>query len=136
MDTAKIYKRVLIYLFDLLICVIAPMIITLPFFLAGSMKLSSFFLFSFLGTVVIYPLYELLFLYFSTGYTLFSLIFGVKYVCLNEQKISFKQCLLRVLYEFVIIFPIVDVFFCLHYKTRRGAIDRLSDTFAVDVRKN
>lgn len=135
MDTVKLYKRTLIYLLDVLIAGVISFSLFTPFFLSKSLTLNIYLILCFVSWIVIFPLFELAFLYLLQGYTLASFIFGVRFVSLNEKRPTFKQCVIRVICEAIFIFALSDFFFFLAYKTRRGAIDRLSNTFGVDVRK-
>lgn len=135
MDTVKLYKRTLIYLLDILLAGAISFALFTPFFLSKDLSLNNYLILCFVFWAVIFPIFELAFLYLLQGYTLASFIFGVRFVSLNEKRPTFKQCLIRVICEAVFIFAFSDFFFFLAYKTRRGAIDRLSNTFGVDVRK-
>ncbi len=135
MDTVKLYKRTLIYLFDILIAGVISFSLFTPFFISKDLSLITYLILCFVFWAAIFPFYELVVYYLLQGFTLASFVFGVRYVSLNEKRPTFKQCLIRVICEAVFVFAFFDFFFFLVYKTRRGAIDRLSNTFGVDVRK-
>lgn len=68
------------------------------------------------------------------GYTIISAILGVKVVGVEEKNISVNQAFIRSLNQALWIIVIYDLIYLVKNKTQRGVIDRLTDTFVVDMR--
>ena len=71
----------------------------------------------------------------TKGYTLGSAIIGVKYVSSDGKNIKFSQIIIRSGSESILIFAFIDLIYLVRNRTERGAIDRLSDSFAIDIRR-
>ena len=78
---------------------------------------------------------DLIIMLASHGYTIGSAIMGVKYVGYDGKRISSKQAFIRSGSETILIFVLFDLIYFLRNRTERGVIDRLSDTFAIDLRR-
>lgn len=71
----------------------------------------------------------------TKGFTIGSAIFGVKYVGYDGKIITGKQAFIRSGSETILIFVLFDLIYFIKSRTERGVIDRLSDTFAIDLRR-
>lgn len=134
METAALQKRVLIYLFDFLLSLGIGLAIAVPFLTVLHLHIAFYYLIGFGFCIIINFFFKFIILVSSKGYTISSVIFGVKYVSGNGGLINRKQCFMRAYTESIFIFALFDLFYFLANRTERGVIDRLSDSFAIDTR--
>lgn len=135
METVSIAKRIIIYLLNALIYSAIGFSSALPFLLVMHWEL---WIYIFLGlsfSVVTSIILISLILWASKGYTLTSFLFGVKVVGVEEKNIQYKQAIIRAFNESVVIFAILDLIYLISHRSERGVIDRLSNTFMVDMRR-
>ena len=132
METAALSKRIWTYIINLLVYNGVGFASALPFLLV--VKLHPFF-YVLIGlgfAMIISLLFECFVLKISKGYTIASAIFKVKFVSSDGSVIDNKQILIRAAFESIVIFALFDLIYFLKNQTERGAIDRLSDSFAID----
>ena len=132
METASIGKRIWIYLINAVIYNGVGFASALPFLLV--LKLHPFF-YVLIGigfATIISFVFACLILKASKGYTIASALFRVKFVSSDGSAINNKQILIRASSESIVIFALFDLIYFLKNQTERGAIDRLSDSFAID----
>ncbi len=135
METAALNKRIFVYVLDFLISLGLGFATAIPFLQIPSLYLVFYFLIAFGFSIIINFLIKFLILVLTRGYTISSVIFGVKYVSGNGGVINRKQCFMRAYTESIFIFAFIDLIYFIKNRTERGAIDRLSDSFAIDIRQ-
>lgn len=135
MEVAVLSKRIWAYIINLIIYLIIGFSSSLPFLLMLHLHWAYYILISLSITIAISIPLNLFFLMVTRGYNIGSSIFGVKYVGVRNMKITFKQAFVRAMAESLLIFALFDLFYFWKNRTERGVIDRLTDTFAIDIRR-
>ncbi len=134
METARLAKRVWVYIINLLFYLATGFACSIPFLTSLSWPVYAYILIS-LGIAFVFSfINDLFILVLTRGYTVGSAIMGVRYVASDGKKLSFKQALVRSGSESTLIFVFFDLIYFLKNRTERGVIDRLSDSFAIDTR--
>ena len=132
METAALSKRIWIYIINTVVYHGIGFACGLPFLLV--IKLHPFFYvliglaFAFLLSLLL----AYLVLKISKGYTIASAFFKVQFVNSDGGNMDNKQILIRAMFESIAVFALFDLMYFLKNRTERGAIDRLSDSFAID----
>ena len=135
METAVLSKRVWLYIINLIFHLGVSFGGASPFLIVLHFHLLYYILIS-LGIAIIFSfIFDFLLMIITHGYTLGSALVGVKYVASNGQKITKGQAFLRSGSETLVIFALIDLLYLVINRTERGAIDRLSDSFAIDIRR-
>ena len=134
METARLSKRIWVYLINLLFYLGLGFSIASPVIVAAHLHVLIYLAVAFGISIILSVFFDLFLLSISKGYNLGSAICGVKYVSSNGSVISKRQALIRSIYESIIIFVVFDWIYFLKNRTERGVIDRLSDSFAIDNR--
>lgn len=135
METAVLSKRIGLYLFNLFLYLGIGFGGSLPFLLLLHLHVVYYLLISMGITIAFSFLFDFFLICVTKGFNIGSAIFGVKYVSINNDIISAKQAFIRSSSESIPIFVIFDFLYFLRYRTERGVIDRLSGTFAIDIRR-
>lgn len=134
METARLGKRIWTYLINLMFYIGLGFAVASPILVVAHLHVLIYLAVA-AGASILLSFFVCLFLLVVTrGYNLGSAICGVKYVASNGEPISRKQALIRSIYESIVIYIILDWIYFLKYRTERGVIDRLSDSFAIDTR--
>jgi uncharacterized RDD family membrane protein YckC len=96
---AGFWIRFFAYLVDLIVIGSFVRLINGPISIItnGVVEISIWYI-SFGAALIIYPLYFVLFTGFSDGQTLGKMIFGIRVVCLTEEKLSWKTVIVRELF--------------------------------------
>ncbi len=135
MEIVSLAKRVWIYVISLLFYTASGFASALPFLLIENIYIWLYILigigFSLAASIIL----NFFILIASGGYTIISFLFSVKIVGVEEQRITPKQALIRAFNASVIFFLIADLIYLISHHTERSIIDRLSDTFMVDMRR-
>lgn len=134
METARLNKRVLLYIINFLFYIGVGFAVASPFINVLHVHIAIYILISFGMGIILSFVLDFILLIITKGYTIGSAIFGIKYVSSDGKKITKKQAFIRSAYESIFIFVILDLIYFLKYRTERGVIDRLSDSFAIDTR--
>ena len=135
METAVLSKRVWLYIINTLLYLGVGFSSALPFLLVFKV-LPIFYVMIGIGFTTVFAfLLSLFFLVTTRGYTLGSALFGVKYVSTDGHNINFKQMIIRAAAEGITILAFFDLLYFINNRTERGIIDRLSDSFAIDIRR-
>ena len=134
METARLNKRVLLYIINFLFYIGVGFAVASPFINALHVHIAIYILISFGMGIILSFVLDFILLIITKGYTIGSAIFGIKYVSSDGKKITKKHAFIRSAYESIFIFVILDLIYFLKYRTERGVIDRLSDSFAIDTR--
>ena len=134
METARLNKRVLLYIINFLFYIGVGFAVASPFINVLHVHIAIYILISFGMGIILSFVLDFILLIITKGYTIGSAIFGIKYVSGDGKKITKKQAFIRSAYESIFIFVILDLIYFLKYRTERGVIDRLSDSFAIDTR--
>lgn len=135
METAVLSKRVWLYIINLIFHLGVGFAAASPFIVYLNIHVV-FYLLIAIGIAVVFSFFFDIFLLSVThGYTLGSAIIGVKYVSSDAKRISLPQIIIRSGSETIFIFVVIDFFYLVKNRTERGAIDRLSDSFAIDIRR-
>ena len=135
METAVLSKRIWLYIINLIFYLGVGFGAASPFIIIFQLHWALYLLIAAGIAIVFSFFFDILLLTASKGYTLGSAIMGVKYVASDGKRIDFKQAILRSGCESLLIFAIYDLFYFIKNRTERGAIDRLSDSFAIDMRR-
>ena len=134
MKTITFNKRLFIYLIDVTIYSGLAFLSAYPFIFIYKLHIILDILII-IGFILIYSfLINFLLLKMFRGYTIVSAIFGVKVVGTGEKKITTNQAFIRSLNQALWILLLYDLIYILINRTQRGIIDRLTDTFMVDMR--
>ena len=134
METARLNKRIWLYVINFLFYVGIGFAVASPFLSVLHLMVVFYILISLGFGILLSFLMDFLLLIITKGYTIGSAIFGIKYVASDGKKITKRQAFIRSAYESIFIFVILDLIYFLKYQTERGVIDRLSDSFAIDTR--
>lgn len=134
METAILSKRVWAYIINLIIYLGVGFAASIPFLTLLNVHIVFYLLISFGVAIILSFFFDLFLLVVTKGYTMGSAILGIKYVTENGNKISRRQAMIRSASESIVVFVILDLCYFLRYRTERGVIDRLSDSFAIDTR--
>lgn len=134
MKTINLRKRLFIYIIDMLIYSGLAYISIYPFIFILKIDLWIDIIMG-IGFIILYSFdFTFLLLKLTGGYTMISLIFGAKVVGVEEKRITTSQAFIRSLNQSLWIILLFDVIYLITNKTQRGVIDRLTDTFVVDMR--
>lgn len=133
MNTAGIFKRIFIYLFDLALSFAFGLILLCFIPVLSLLNDFIYIILSIILGFILYFLYVFIVLYLTNGYTLFSFFFSCKIVVASEKKIAISKCIIRALFECLIIFPFIDLIFLIVHRSGRGVIDRVSDTYMIST---
>ncbi len=135
MEVAVLGKRVWSYILNLIIYMIIGFSSSLPFLLVLHLHWALYILISLGITIVSAMVISFLLLVITKGFNIGSAVFGVKYVGVRNERISGRQAFVRAMAEAIFIFPLFDLFYFWKNRTERGVIDRLTNTFAIDIRR-
>ena len=69
------------------------------------------------------------------GYTIISFFFGVKYIGVEERELHKQQVIIRVINEAILFLLLLDLIYLKSNHTERGVIDRISNSFTIDLRR-
>ncbi len=133
METAVLSKRVWIYIINTILYFGIGFTSALPFLLTLHLHVALYIIIAIGFTTVVSFLLALFLLSVSHGYTFGSALLRVKYVSYDGQRIYFKQILVRAAAESIWIFAFFDLIYFINNHTERGVIDRLSNSFAIDI---
>lgn len=138
MNPAKFPKRVISYVFDMVLSFIISLalIILGSIFLDGFANLGIFYIvLIFFGLLwFVYTFIFTFWLFLSNGRSLGMLIFGLRVVHKDVSRLSFGDSLARCASEGMLVFIIIDLFYVLINNSERTAFDRISNTYVVDWR--
>ena len=132
METAALSKRIWIYIINAIVYNGIGFASALPFLLVIKLHVFFYVLIGLGFATVIAFVLGCLILKCTKGYTLASAFFRVKFVSSDGGAINSGQILIRATFESITIFALFDLIYFLKNQTERGAIDRLSDSFAID----
>ena len=134
METARLTKRVWAYVINLVMNLATGFACGIPFLTLLKWHYAFYILIS-LGIAIVFSfINDTLIMKLTKGYTVGSVIFGIKYVASDGQRLNGKQIIIRSASESILIFVLFDLIYFLKNRTERGVIDRLSDSFAIDTR--
>lgn len=133
METAVLSKRIWLYLINTILYEGLGLLSALPFLLVLRLHVVWFILISVGFATIISFLLGLFFLSVTNGYTFGSALLRVKYVSYDGKKIRLRQILIRSAAESIAIFALFDLLYFIRNHTERGVIDRLSNSFAIDI---
>jgi len=138
MNIIRYENRIFAYLIDLFIVlggVVAGTVILLMRFPKLS-EVPWYFImfFIFLAIFVAFTLIHTLTMFFTNGRTLGGLIFGMKTIHPNLERLSFADCLCKCSLLSLIPVVIVNGVYMLVIHTEKTAFDRLTKTVVVDWR--
>lgn len=135
MEVAVLGKRIWLYIINLIIYMAIGFSSSLPFLLVLHLHWALYILISLGITIVIAILLNFLSLIITRGYTIGSAIIGVKYVGARNERIKAGQAFVRAFAEAILILAFYDLIYFWKNRTERGVIDRLTSTFAIDIRR-
>ncbi len=133
METASLGKRILIFVANTILSLGCGFAAATPFLVVLHWHPALYVIYSLAFSGITCFILEFLVLLISKGYTIGSAIVGVKFVSPDAKKISAKQMTIRAICESVYMFAIFDLGYFIKNKTERGIIDRLCDSFAIDI---
>ena len=134
METARLSKRVWAYIINLVLYLGLGFASASPFLNLLHLHVIFYLLIAFGIAIILSFFFDLFLLVVTRGFTLGSAIFGIKYVSSDGQPINRKQSLIRSASESILVFALLDLIYFIRFRTERGVIDRLSDSFAIDNR--
>ena len=134
METAILPKRVWIFIINMIIYHCVGFAASLPFLLILHLHVVFYILIGIGMSTLTSFIWNYLVLTTSRGFTLASALLGVKFVSSDGNKISQKQIVIRAISESIAILAFFDFIYFVKNRTERGVIDRLSDSFAIDIR--
>ena len=135
METISLVKRIIIYIFNAIIYTAIGFASALPFLLILHKEIWIYILIGLSFSIVTSVVLIFLLLFFTGGYTITSFLFKVKVVGVERKRITLGQALIRAFNETIVILAIFDLIYLLYHHTERGVIDRLSDTFVIDLER-
>ncbi len=133
MNYISLGKRVLIYLLDFILVGAVSFLGLIALYYNGHWNVTVYLVSATAVDIELMFIYEFISVYLTNGYTLFSFICNGK-IASRDEKVSVSASVLRALYECIIIFPIVDLFYLLIKRTDLSVVDRLSETYFVIAR--
>lgn len=134
METARLAKRIWAYIINLILYLGVGFGVSVPFVTLLHLPIIAYVFISIGIAILVSFLFDILIIFTSHGFNIGSAILGVKYVASDGKKLSGKQIVVRSFSESLVILVIFDLFFFIKNRTERGVIDRLTDSFAVDIR--
>jgi len=131
---AGFWIRFCAYLFDLIVLGSFVRIIRSPLMLIiGTDRLSIGFLELTLAAIL-FPIYFLLFTKLTDGQTPGKIVFGLKVVCFNEEKLSWQTVIVRELFGRYINKAIILLYIIAAFTPKKQhAIDYLTDTSVISI---
>ena len=135
MEIVTVWKRIIIYLLNAMMYTLIGYASALPFLLILHVNIWIYIVIGLAFSVVTSIALSFLILWASKGYSMVSYMFMVKIVGEQEKVVTIKQALIRAFCESVFIFAVLDLIYLLSHRTERGVIDRLSNTFMIDLRR-
>lgn len=135
METAVLTKRVWVYIINLILYLGIGFLAAIPFLTLLKLHALLYVLIALLIAALISFIFDLIILICSHGYTIGSAILGVRYVGSDGRTLTKRQCFIRSASETILIFVLFDWIYFVKNRTERGVIDRLSDSFAIDIRR-
>ena len=138
MNIIRYEKRIFAYLVDLflilLLVTFGTVILMMRF--ANLREVPWYFLMFFVCFAIffLFILIHTLSMFFSNGRTLGSVIFGLRTIHPNLERLSFADCLCKCALLSLIPIVIVNGIYMLIIHTEKTAFDRLTKTVAVDWR--
>ena len=134
METARLIKRIWVYVINLILYLGIGFLSCIPFVALLKVPTVLYLHIAFCTAIILSLFIDYLILVVSKGFTIGSAIMGVKYVSSDGNRLNHKQCMVRSCSESIVIFAVMDLIYFIKYRTERGVIDRLSDSFAIDTR--
>ena len=135
METAVLSKRIWLYIVNTIIYLGCGFALGLLFLKLLLVPLLAYIFISLGLAIAISFLMNLILLTATHGYNIGSAIFGVRYIAKDGEKLLFRQIIIRVGSESIFIFVVLDLIYFIKNRTERGIIDRISDSFAIDIRR-
>ena len=135
MEVAVLGKRVWLYIINMILYLGIAFSSSLPFLLIIHLHWALYILISLGITIVISFLISFFFLSVTHGYNIGSALMGVKYIGARNERLKVKQAFVRALAESIFIYVLFDLIYFWKNRTERGVIDRLTNTFAIDIRR-
>ena len=133
METATLGKRIWLYIINTILYQGLGFAAALPFLLLLHLHVAIYILIAVGFDAVISFLLAMFLLSVSHGYTFGSALMRVKYVTYDGNYIRFKQILVRAAADSIAIFAFFDLLYFINNHTERGVVDRLSNSFAIDI---
>ena len=134
METARLAKRIWAYIINLILYLGVGFGVSVPFVTLLHLPIIAYVFISIGIAISASFLFDILIIFTSHGFNIGFAILGVKYVASDGKKLSGKQIVVRSFSESLVVLVIFDLFFFIKNRTERGVIDRLTDSFAVDIR--
>ena len=134
METARLAKRIWAYIINLVLYLGIGFGASVPFVTLLHLPIVAYIFISLGVAIVSSFLLDILLMSVTHGFNIGCAILGVKYVASDGKRLSGKQVVIRSASESIVIFIVFDLVFFIKNKTERGVIDRLSDSFAIDIR--
>lgn len=134
MEIARYERRVLAYLFDLLICL--GMAIGTWLIIRHNWNLTYVMQILICETLMgaYYFLFAGIVLKWTNGYTLFGALMRTKVIHIDDRDISYRDAFLRSMCLAIFPWVIVNAFYMLIIHTERTIFDKLTDTIVIDRR--
>lgn len=136
MEIARFEKRIFAYLIDILIAVGLGCTSGALLFIYTKIPWYFSMLLTILNCYLIYLIINVPLMFFTKGRTIGSFIFRIKTISVDNNPITFKDCLIKNLYFGLIPVTIVNAVYMLIVHTEKTIIDTITDTISVDSKKN
>ncbi|MFA5421552.1 MAG: RDD family protein [Bacilli bacterium] len=138
MEIARYEKRVIAYLIDLLIAFAPPLVVAFLLYFhlpdGPSVPLYFYFLVVEIATYLLYIVFTFIFSMISRGFTLGSLIMGIKIMHPNRLPVTAREAFIRGVTIGLLPMVIVNAIYMISIHTERTIFDRITETVVVDYR--
>ena len=135
METISFTKRLFLYLINIILYTGMGFSSSLPFLLVLHIPIGWYIVISLGVTVTLGVILRYLLIRIMRGSTITSFFFGVRYIGVEEKELKEKQIIIRVINEAIPFLLLLDLFYLKINHTERGVIDRISDSFTIDLRR-
>lgn len=137
MDLAKLHKKILAYIVDLLLSSIFPAsIVILAYFLVRPILDLYIYILIFIGLeIVFYTLMNALLLRIAQGKTVGGTLFSTRLIRSDLSPLTFGDCLIRSISLAILPLAIINLIYLLCAHQERAPYDQISDTILVDDTK-
>ena len=135
METISFTKRLFLYLINIILYSGMGFSSSLPFLLVLHIPIGWYIVISLGVTVTLGVILRYLLIRIMRGSTITSFFFGVRYIGVEEKELKGRQIIIRVINEAIPFLLLLDLVYLKINHTERGVIDRISDSFTIDLRR-
>ena len=135
METISTGKRLWLYIINVLAYTGLSFVACLPFLLLVKLAVGWYIAISIGVAIASAVVFRYLLIRIMHGYTIISFFFGVKYIGVEERELHKQQVIIRVINEAILFLLLLDLIYLKSNHTERGVIDRISNSFTIDLRR-